>query len=80
MAEKTLDAVRVLEAEFAEAMSRMYAVGNGLAALRQRLLLEQGQGPVAVAAPQGQRRPRLVRSFRRRSHRPRQGILRLART
>jgi len=57
MAEKTLDAVRVLEAEFAEAMSRMYAVGNGLAALRQRLLLEQGQGPVAVAAPQGAAAP-----------------------
>lgn len=33
----TLKAVRELEDEFAEAMTRMYAVGNGLARLRTRL-------------------------------------------
>ena len=53
MAAETLDAVRKLEDEFAEAMTRMYAVGNGLAALRQGLLLDAGQRPVAVAVAQG---------------------------
>ena len=56
MAATHVDSVRHLEAEFAEAMTRMYAVGNGLAALRQRLLIEQGAvaAPTPVAAPRGE--------------------------
>ncbi|WP_050766642.1 DUF2339 domain-containing protein [Janibacter sp. HTCC2649] len=44
-----LQDVRRLEAEFADAMNRMYAVGNGLA--RMRASLEIGEVAVAPAAP-----------------------------
>ncbi len=54
MARTDLDDVRLLEEEFAEAMTRLYAVGNGLAALRARLIREtEALPPVAVAAPEG---------------------------
>ena len=43
-------AVRQLEAEFADAMTRMYAVGNGLARLRAELELEAAQ-PTRPSAP-----------------------------
>ncbi|HET6967333.1 MAG TPA: DUF2339 domain-containing protein [Ornithinibacter sp.] len=45
--------VRQLEAEFADAMTRMYAVGNGLARLRAELDLEAPQRtrPSATATP-----------------------------
>ncbi len=46
-----LQDVRRLEAEFAEAMNRMYAVGNGLA--RMRASLELGQPHVAGAPASG---------------------------
>ena len=49
-----LDAVRDLEDDFAEAMSRMYTVGNELARLRGRLAREAGPQewtPVATPAP-----------------------------
>lgn len=52
----TLESVRALEDDFAEAMSHMYSVGNDLARLRARLALEAspaGWTPVAdpTAAP-----------------------------
>lgn len=50
--ESTLQAVRELEDEFAEAMSHMYSVGNGLARLRVRLDREASpQQWAPVAAP-----------------------------
>ena len=55
--------VQQLEAEFAEAMTRMYTVGNGLARLRSQLEREEGYGipdaartaplPPPVARPAG---------------------------
>ena len=48
-----LQDVRRLESEFADAMNRMYAVGNGLA--RMRASLELGStvpAPSAAAAPE----------------------------
>jgi len=61
MAATQLDSVRRLEAEFAEAMTRMYAVGNGLAALRIDLTAEsltaqsrRGPSPAAAVAPLGE--------------------------
>lgn len=56
----TLQAVRQLEDEFADAMSRMYTVGNDLARLRARLVRETSpqqwtpvpdEGPPAVTPP-----------------------------
>lgn len=50
--EATLDSVRALEDDFAEAMSHMYSVGNDLARLRARLALETSPSEwAAVAAP-----------------------------
>ena len=45
-------AVRQLESDFADAMNRLYAVGNGLARLRAELDHEDAVGaPAASAAP-----------------------------
>ena len=43
--------VQQLEAEFAEAMTRMYTVGNGLARLRSQLEREEGYGIPDAARP-----------------------------
>ncbi|KGN36671.1 DUF2339 domain-containing protein [Knoellia subterranea] len=45
-----LQDVRRLEAEFADAMNRMYAVGNGLARMRASLEMEQGS-PAPAPTP-----------------------------
>lgn len=52
--DSTLDAVRVLEDDFADAMSHMYSVGNDLARLRTRLARESSPAewtPVSQDAP-----------------------------
>lgn len=49
MSRTDIDDIKLLEAEFAEAMQRMYAVGNGLDAYRRKL--EAGRLAVPVAAP-----------------------------
>lgn len=46
-----LDSVLSLEAEFAEAMQRLYTVGNGLDRLRQEIEREQAPSPAPPAAP-----------------------------
>lgn len=51
-----LQDVRRLEAEFADAMTRMYAVGNSLARLRASIELE-GTGPATTAPPMPQPTP-----------------------
>ena len=56
-------AVHQLESDFADAMNRLYTVGNGLAALRSELDRE------AAATGRGPRRP--VAASRPRSRRPR---------
>jgi hypothetical protein len=43
--------IQQLEAEFAEAMTRMYTVGNGLARLRSQLEREEGYGIPDAARP-----------------------------
>lgn len=51
-----VESVRAIEDDFADAMSRMYAVGNELARLRGRLVLEHSSaewGPSTDAAPGG---------------------------
>ena len=46
-----LDQIRDLESRFAAAMTQLYAVGNGLAEVRQGLVLRSGASPTPVAAP-----------------------------
>ena len=56
----TLDSVRALEDDFADAMARMYSVGNDLARLRAHLALETspaGWTPVADPAPEADTQP-----------------------
>ncbi len=55
----TLQDVRRLEDEFAEAMDRMYTVGNGLAGLRAQLDREDRTAPAApTTVPSGHATPR----------------------
>jgi len=49
-----LQDVRRLENEFADAMNRMYAVGNGLARLRASLEVETSAAPESWVSPQAQ--------------------------
>lgn len=51
----TRDQIRDLESQFAEAMTRLYAVGNGLARLRQDL-----DASVTPVSPPGTHRRRMV--------------------
>lgn len=46
-----LDQIRDLESRFATAMTQLYAVGNGLAEVRQGLVLRSGASPALAAAP-----------------------------
>ncbi|MEI2776678.1 MAG: DUF2339 domain-containing protein [Tetrasphaera sp.] len=57
MAPTDLDDVRLLEEEFAEAMTRLYAVGNGLAALRTKLVAERVVVPPQPEAAAAMERP-----------------------